>query len=246
MRNRILTLASLVTLAACAGGSDKPAADSLQRDLSLAPAESSAALNDAPAAAPASQPATQPATPPAPRPRPAAKPSLAAGATFATASLDSLNSRHDHAGGTLRVRVSADVKDAAGRTVIPAGAVVSLHVDSLAPAENDQDKTGKLKLTPVAVEIGGTSHPLSATVDSVHYKIVGRGVTAGDAAKVGAGAAVGAAAGRLLGGSRRSTIVGGVVGAAAGAAAASQTNDRDVVIVPGDYIRIRLAGAFGL
>ena len=247
MQTRLLVVLALAGAAACGGGANDAAkTDSLQRDLAMAPADTTAALNDRPAAEPAATPA--PTTPaPAtntPARRPAPVPSrLAQGTTFAAAAVDSITSRHNRAGETMRVRVSEDVKDAQGRTVIPAGAVVALRIDTLAPAENDADHTGKLHLTPTSVEIGGTSYPLSATVDSVKYSIVGRGVTAGDAAKVGAGAAAGAVAGRLLGG-KRGTAVGAVGGAAGGAAVASQTNDRDVVIRPGNYIRIKLAGAF--
>lgn len=244
MQNRFLVVLALAGAAACGGAAkDAATADSAQRDLAMAPADTTAALNDRPAAEPAATPAPT-TTAPAPR-RPAPVPSrLAQGTTFAAAALDSISSRRNHAGETMRVRVSEDVKDAQGRTVIPAGAVVALRIDTLAPAENDADHTGKLHLTPTSVEIGGTSYPLSASVDSVKYSIVGRGVTAGDAAKVGAGAAVGAVAGRVIGGNSRGTAIGAVVGAAGGAAVASKTNDRDVVIRSGNYVRIKLSGVF--
>ena len=251
MKHHLLTTIALAGIVACGGkGAEAPKADSLQRDLAMAPADSTAALNDKPAAQPAATtPAPAAATPAAPKPatpRPATPSRLATGTMVTGTSADSLNSRHQHAGGTIRMTVGAAVKDAQGRVVIPAGSIVTLRVDSLAPAENDNDHTGKLKLTPTSVSINGTSHDLSARVDSVHYSIVGRGVTAGDAAKVGAGAVVGGLAGRIIGGNKTGTAVGAVAGAAAGAAVASKTNDRDVVIKPGDYIRIALTGAFGL
>lgn len=253
MKLRLLTTVALAGAVACGGKGDAAKTDTLPRDLAMAPADSQAAMNDQPAAAPAatapaptstpapSAPARKPSTPPA---RPAAPASLASGTSFTGTSKDSLTSRTMHAGGTIHMAVGTAVKDASGRVVIPAGSVVTLHVDSLGPAENDNDHTGKLKLTPVSVEIAGASKPLSARVDSIHYAIVGRGVTAGDAAKVGAGAAVGALAGRLIGGNKRGAVVGAVAGAAGGAAVASKTNDRDVVIKPGDYIRLVLTGAF--
>ena len=206
------------------------------------------AMNDQPAAttpAATTPAATTPAAKPTPRPAPIPS-RLTDGTDIAGASMDSLNSRTDHVGKTIRMTVASAVKDAQGRTVIPAGSVVTLRVDTLGPAENDNDKTGKLKLTPVSVAINGTSHALTARVDSVHYVLHGRGVTAGDAAKVGAGAVVGGLAGRLIGGNKRGTAVGAVAGAAAGAAVASKTNDRDVVIRPTDYIRLVLTGTFAL
>ncbi|HET7041309.1 MAG TPA: glycine zipper 2TM domain-containing protein, partial [Gemmatimonadales bacterium] len=247
MKQHLIATVALVAVAACGGkGAEAPKADSAQRDLAMAPADTTAALNDQPVAPPAATPNTgTPATRKPPAPRPVAS-TLAAGTMVAGTSADSLNSRHDHAGGTIHMTVGAAVKDAQGRVVIPAGSVVALRVYTLGPAENDNDHTGKLKLTPVSVTINGTSHALSARVDSVKYAIVGRGVTAGDAAKVGAGAVVGGLAGRVIGGNKRGAVVGAVAGAAAGAAVASKTNDRDVVIKPGDYIRIALTGAFGL
>lgn len=237
MKFQMIAMLALAGVAACGGASsDAAKADSLQRDLALAPADSSSALNDRPAA-------PRP-TPRAPRPVASAPLMLEAGTEFAASAIDSITSRRNKVGETMRIRVSTDVKDEQGRTIIPAGAIVALRIDELAPAENDNDKTGKLKLTPTSVEFNGQNYALSATVDSVKYSIVGRGVTAGDAAKVGAGTAAGAVAGRVLGGNRRGTIIGGVVGTAAGVAVASQTNDRDVVIRPGNYVRIKLTGGF--
>ena len=68
------------------------------------------------------------------------------------------------------------------------------------------------------------------------HTLRGRGVTTGDAAKVGAGAAAGAIAGRILGGNKKGTIIGGVVGAAVGTGVAVETADRDVVVAPGAAI----------
>jgi uncharacterized membrane protein len=64
----------------------------------------------------------------------------------------------------------------------------------------------------------------------VPRELRGRGVTSGDAAKVGVGAVGGAVLGRVLGGSTKGAVVGGVVGAAGGAVVASQTATRDVVV----------------
>lgn len=246
MKIRHYSVLTVLALVACGGAANDAArVDSLQRDLAMAPVDSTATLNDQAAATPAVEtpaPAPTPA-PAARRPAPVAS-QLAIGTEFAGTVVDSITSKTNRAGETMRIRVSEDVKDLQGRTVIPAGSVVSLRIDQIAPAENDADKTGKLRLTPTAVEIDGSSRPLTGTVDSIKYSIVGRGVTAGDAAKVGAGAVAGALAGRVIGGNRRGTAVGAVVGAAAGVAVASETNDRDVVIRPGNYVRIQLTAAF--
>lgn len=245
MRYQLIAVLAIAGAVGCKGAnSDAARADSLQRDLAMAPADSAAAVNDR-ATANAPNPTTTVTVPTPPR-RTTSAPSplsLTPGTEFGAEAIDSITSRHNRAGETMRIRVASDVKDSRGRTVIPAGSVVALRIDQLAPAENDADHTGKLKLTPTSIEVNGQSYPLNATVDSVKYSIVGRGVTAGDAAKVGAGAVVGGIAGRVIGG-KRGTAVGAVVGAAGGAAVASQTNDRDVVIRVGNYVRIRLEQAF--
>jgi hypothetical protein len=66
MTRTLLTVLAVVGVAACGGGErrDVATADSLSRDLQLAPVDSSAELNDQPAAAPAPAAET-----PAPAPR---------------------------------------------------------------------------------------------------------------------------------------------------------------------------------
>lgn len=256
MRNRsLLFVLAAAGLAACGGGdrSDQALADSLSRDLQLVPAESTVALDDQPAAPAPTPAATTPAPrPSAPRPsapapsapRPAPARTLASGTTFSATAIDSINSRHNKAGQTMTVRVAADVEDASGRTVIPAGSVVTLRIAALAPSENKSDDVGTLTLVPVSVAIGGTTYDVAGRVSSVESTLKGRGVTGGDAAKVGAGAAAGAAAGQVIGKKTAPTIIGAVVGAAAGAAIASNSADRDVVVAPGAKVVIVLTETF--
>ena len=81
MSRTLLATLTLATLAACGGGDrrDVAAADSLSRDLQLAPVDTTAELNDQPAPSPVAEaPATPdpvaPAPAPTPAPKPAAKP----------------------------------------------------------------------------------------------------------------------------------------------------------------------------
>jgi hypothetical protein len=256
MKRIVLTACGLFAVLACGKGDQKATAtaDSLSRDLQLAPVDSTAKLNDKPATpAPAAEtPAPQPAAPaptpaavaPKPKPKPAApKPTsytLNTGTEIKATSNDSLSSRHEMAGQTFTASVGGDIADAKGHVVIPAGSTIKFTIVTLEPAKNKSQADGKIELTASEVTINGKSYPISATVSSVEHTLKGRGVTAGEAEKVGVGAAAGAIAGRIIGGNKKGTIIGGVVGAAAGTAVAIQTASRDVVVAPGAAIVMTL------
>lgn len=254
-------------LVACGGKSgDQAAADSLRRDLELAPAESTTALNDQPtpqAEAPAPEPAPAPPAPapkpkpkskpasqpaPAPAPAPAPKPrtlTLDSGSVVTAEANDSLHSRRNKAGEAFRATISEDVRDAQGSVAIPAGSVVTFTVTKIEHANNKSQKDGKLRLTATEVEINGETYAISGTANqtTVEHALVGQGVTAGAAARVGGGAAGGAIAGKVIGG-KTGAIIGGIVGAAGGAAAAAHTADRDIVIKPGNKVTFTLTDGF--
>jgi len=240
-RTHFATLA-LAALAACSGGgkSSLAGADSLSRDLSRPQPEAGNALNDRPAGAARAPAAKTVASKPraaAPSPR-----ALGAGTLIEAAISDSINSRHDKAGKTVTAAVARDVKDRAGRVVIPAGSVVTLTVTELAPAKSKSAADGKLALQATSVNVKGRIYALDADVDPVAHELKGRGVTAGEVEKVGVGTAIGAIGGRIIGGSTKGAVIGGVVGAGAGTAVAVQTASRDVIVRPGTPVKITLRG----
>jgi hypothetical protein len=241
-RTHFATLA-LAALAACSGGgkSSLAGADSLSRDLSRPQPEAGNALNDRPAgvAAKAPAPKTVASKPRAAAPSPRA---LGAGTLIEAAISDSINSRHDKAGKTVTAAVARDVKDRAGRVVIPAGSVVTLTVTELAPAKSKSAADGRLALQATSVNVKGRIYALDADVDPVAHELKGRGVTAGEVEKVGVGTAIGAIGGRIIGGNTKGAVIGGVVGAGAGTAVAVQTASRDVVVRPGTPVKITLRG----
>jgi hypothetical protein len=259
--SRYLALAALA-LVACGG--EKPPADQTTRDLSMAPAESVAALNDQPAQGqqPAAQPSTQPSqsrTPSAAAPKPAAvaparQPTapaassartLGEGTTLMLAASDTITSRHNKKGETVVATSTADIRDARGNVVIPAGAVFTGTISDIAPAEN-ANAQGRMVLTFNQVEFGGKSYAVAARTDSLGTVLKGRGITTGDAAKVGVGAAAGAVVGRVVGGNKTGTIVGGIAGAAAGTAVAAATKDVDIVLPAGAPVRLVLTAPFSV
>jgi len=243
MRQTTALLLSVAMLGACAKGenANTASADSTARNLTLAPADSSAAMRDAPATPPAA--ATQTTTPPpsrpaVERPRPPAAPAtltLAAGSHFDMAATDTITSRTAKAGDAFTARVVEDVRNAAGKVVIPAGSSVSGTISEVKPAPNPRTP-GTLTLAVSSVTIRGTNYPLDATIDSLETVHKGRGITTGDAAKVGAGAVAGAVLGRVIGGNKRGTIIGGIVGGAVGAGVAQTSKDSDIVLPAGAHI----------
>jgi outer membrane protein with glycine zipper len=242
-------LVSLVWLAgACAQEQQAgQSADSTARNLTLAPADSQAALRDVPAPG-----AAAPSTPvPPPRtaaPRQPAKPAAPATATlgsgthFDMAAGDTISSRTAKVGDSFSARVVEDVRSASGQVVIPAGSVVNGTITAVKPAP-DPATPGTLTLAVSSVTVRGTNYPLEASIDSLETIHKGRGITTRDAAKVGAGAAAGAILGRVIGGNKKGTVIGGVVGGAVGAGVAANTKDSDIVLPAGAHILVTLTKA---
>jgi hypothetical protein len=247
--NRYLAVTAVLAFAC---GGQKQAADNTARDLSLAPAESVAALSDQPQPGTAGQPQSQPTTtktaPSAPSTKSTPKPmTLVAGegTVLTLAANDTLTSRHNKRGETVTATLVGDVKDASGRTVIPSGAVFTGVISDLAPAEHPGGE-GRMALTFDHVEFNGSSYAISARTDSLATHMKGRGITGGDAAKVGAATAVGAAAGAIIGKNAKGAVIGGAVGAAAGVGIAAATRDIDILLDAGAPIRLVLTQPFSV
>jgi hypothetical protein len=246
MAAKRLAILAVTILAACGGETrDSIAADSLSRDLQLAPADSSAELGDYAAAAPAKPVAPKPRPKPRPAPAPAPAPAplaLASGTIIPTAVDQEINSRSNKKGEIVTTTVSSDVTDSRGRVIIPAGSKVTMTITEIRESENKGDKTGKLTLTPTEVAIGGRSYPLTASAEALDRHLKDRKTNAGDVAKVGAGAAIGALAGRVIGGNTKGAVIGGVIGGAVGTQRAVETQDRDVVVPAGSRVQLTLQG----
>ncbi len=186
--------------------------------------------------------AAQPAPPPAAEVLPTPVPTLAAGVVIATTTLDSIHSHLNKVGDSIRVRVAADVPDASGKVVIPAGAIVTLHIVQIAEASNRGEK-GTLVLSATDVEIDGVSYPVVARASDYAYEMKARPIGAGEVAKTGIGAAAGAIIGHAIGG-KTGTVVGAVGGGAAGAAVAAKSANRDIIVHAGNSVTLTLRDAF--
>lgn len=239
-------LAVAAFLACAKADQTSQSADSTARNLTLAPAESTAALKDVPApaaqaASPAPQPKTsRPAAKPAARPAPAAPAvlTLAAGTRVPLAASDTISTRHAKVGDSFTASVSQAVTDPAGRVVIPAGATVQGTIDAADP--RTPLSGGRLALTVHSLTVGGATYTVQATVVSEDTVTQGRGVDKGAAEKAGAGAAIGAIAGGLIGKNAKGAIIGGLAGAAGGAAVARETRSIDFVLPKGAALTITL------
>jgi hypothetical protein len=267
MSRTMLAALTLVALVACGRDDtgDMAAADSLSRDLQLAPVDTTAELNDRPTtSASAPEPAPGPATRTPARPsRPAASPStpapsaatpapsapvapasLAAGTSLSAATTAEIRSHKNKVGDTVTAKIASDIKDKSGRVVIPAGSAVTLKVTAIKESENRSDTTGTLTLQPTSVNINGRAYPIAASIEHVDTRLEGRKTNAGDIAKPAGGAAAGAILGRVLGGSTKGAVIGGVIGGAVGAQRAVETKDRDVVLPQGTTVTLVLDESF--
>ncbi|MBI1966627.1 MAG: hypothetical protein HYS40_01435 [Gemmatimonadetes bacterium] len=247
-RIAVAALASLALVGACVNEEQaSQSADSTARSLTLATPESTAVTGDVPATqprppAPRPTPPAARSAPPAPKPTAPAAPTsytAAAGTRLDMAVTDTISSRKNKVGDTFAATVVEDVKDVAGRVVIPAGSVVNGTITEVKPAPNP-DTPGALTLAVSSVTVRGMNYPLEARIDSLETVRQGRGVTTGDAAKVAGGAAAGAILGRVLGGNKKGTIIGGVVGGAVGTAVAVGTKDADIVLPAGAHINLTI------
>ena len=164
---------------------------------------------------------------------------LDAGRQFTVVSNDAISSRTAKAGDSFSASVLNDVLDGRGRVAIPAGALVRGTVTDVKAARGPSS-SGTLTLAVSNVTVRGKSYPLDASIDALATERQGRGITTGDAAKVGAGAAAGAIIGQVIGKNTKGTVIGAVVGAAAGAGYAAATKDSDIALPEGTHIVLTL------
>lgn len=171
-------------------------------------------------------------------------PSLASGAEISATTQKTISSEHQKAGETLTASVSADLKNDAGRVVIPAGSTLNLVVETLRRATDKSGSNGQVVFTVSSVTIGSETHSIDATVSPVPHTLKGRGVGASEVGTTAAGAVAGGIVGRVVGGNKTGTVVGAVAGGAAGAVVADNNADRDVVVASGTRIVVTLNGKF--
>lgn len=167
---------------------------------------------------------------------------LASGTQIEATTERTISSRNDKAGETFTASVTSDVKNGAGRVVIPAGSTLTLTITELKSATDKSKADGRITVAVSSVTVGDQTYPISGTITSMAHTLKGRGVGEAEVGKTAAGVVIGGVAGRIIGGDATGTIIGAVVGGAAGAAVAVETANRDVVVVAGTSLVVTLNG----
>lgn len=176
-----------------------------------------------------------PAPEPAPAPLPAPVPVLTAGSTlFAQLGADVCTAT-SAIGETVRATISSSVPER-GSTTGRLDGVAELRIDQLARARNASDHpTITLRLT--SLDIGGSRVTADGEVSGATVERIRASSRTRDVGTVLGGAALGAIAGRLLGGTK-GTGTGAVLGAAAGVGGAIGLAEADGCIRAGSQVRI--------
>jgi hypothetical protein len=251
-----LSLAACVTLAACSGQdassepprqidlapakqappqlNDTPTVAAPEPAATKTPTKKAEAPRPAPPKAelapapPTPVPATAAAPPEAP---PAAAPAPApttgtvdVGTTFAVKPSSKICTSTHKPGDRFTATLDAPLKGTNG-VEVPAGSVATLRiVEGTAVTRGDSIH---LTYDLLSLRSGDQTYEVVAHVtESAPLERVSSQSKTDAAKKVGAGAVIGAIAGRVLGGNTKSTVIGGAIGAAAGAAVAA--NDRKI------------------
>ncbi len=252
MKQRILRAAVVLmvmglSLSACNGGDDEPAArDTAKGERAAAPSSGTRGTRGGTAGSAADRERTGTLGGTTPKPevkRDVRDFRIGTGTALELRNSVEINSRNNRTGNAVTATAARAVYSARGDTVIPAGAEFVGRVIALAPAERP-GLEGTMRIDFDSVRLNGRTLAIGSRVTSMASITKGRGVTAGDAAKVGAGAVIGGVAGRVIGGDRRGTIIGAATGAAAGAVIAHNTRDIDIVLPVGAAVQIALTRSF--
>jgi hypothetical protein len=267
IRRSAATLSLFVlAVAACGKKDDSQTAANSGREIQLAPTTTAQpALNDAPvpkAPEPAPKPKPAPEKKPAPpkrevvvtplpapvqqapAPMPAAPPApvigtIATGTSFSVRPSAKICTNTFKAGDRFTTALNETLVGSNGAT-IPAGSPVVLRVVESKRSEDSKDNIALL-FDVVSVKIGDESYEVSGSVaQTAPIEKVRAQSTTRQVEKVGAGAAIGALAGQLLGKNTKGTHIGAAVGAAAGGAVAAGTADYDGCVATGSSLNVSL------
>jgi hypothetical protein len=162
---------------------------------------------------------TRPAAAPEPAPAAPATGTVAVGTSFAVKPAMKICTNTHKPGDRFTATLAAPLTGTNG-LVVPEGSIAVLRIVEAA-AGQPRDST-RLTYDILSIRTGDQTYEVSAHVSqSAPLERVNTQTSGDRAKKIGAGAAIGAIAGRVLGGNTKSTVLGGAIGAAAGAAVAA-------------------------
>lgn len=232
------TVASLlaILLVASAGAcarTDAGEAEGTERPQAGAVAESPAGETGRPAAAGA------PGSAPEASPSEAAPALVVAEGTMMLFTVDqTISTEKQKVGDRFAASLAEPVLDANGAVILEAG-TAGQWVVTESTAKNAEGQA-VLAVALEMVDYGGEWRPVSATVTDLALKTDNVDSKTETAAKIGIGAAAGALAGKILGGSTDATLKGAGAGAAIGTAVALATRGGSASIQQGSKITVKL------
>jgi hypothetical protein len=181
---------------------------------------------------------TEPVTPAQPAPPPADARALPSGTILDVRLQQELDAAATRVGDTFTVVVVDSLVARNGRTVVPAGSVITGLVTGVGLAGGDRE-VAAIRLNFVRINVEGISHPVTANI--VAAQLPGSGEPLAEVTEPGA-----AVRGSILGGELRDRVAGAVLGAGAGTIISLGTGDADPVIPEGTRFTLQTVGTVQL
>ena len=237
--NAMLLVAFLLTVsiggcgradAGDAEGEERPEADAPVSSASVQPSQAPAE----PAATPSASGAEAEEAPA----EPASARVVAEGMTLAFTVDQTISTDKQKVGDLFTATLAEAVVAADGADILTAGTQGRWVVTE--STEKNAEGQAVIAVALEAVEVGGVWYPASATVTDISLKTDTPDSGKETAAKIGIGAAAGALAGKILGGSTEATLKGAGAGAAIGTAVALATRGGSAQIPQGSRITVTL------
>lgn len=174
----------------------------------------------------------------APRGSESALATVPAGTVIGLASNDRVCTNTNKVGDRFTATVNSAVTAENG-TVIPAGSKAVIEVTNLKRSGNANEAI-EMTFRVLSLDIGGTSYPVTGSIEHMDVEKVRTTSKATDAKKVIGGAVIGAIIGQIIGHNTKGTVIGAATGAAAGTAVAMGTGDYEGCLPQGGNIQVKL------
>ncbi|HMI30806.1 MAG TPA: hypothetical protein VK527_03635 [Candidatus Limnocylindrales bacterium] len=166
---------------------------------------------------------------------------IPAGTTLDVEMITPLDTRTTNIGDKIEAKLASPItRD--GVVLAEAGALVTGEVTDVQRASKSKSKEDRasLALEFNSIETVDGTKRLHATVANAEGKLIAKSTSTRDKLLIGGGALAGAIAGKVAGGSTKSTIIGAVGGAAVGTGAVLMTKGHELGIDEGAKVSLRV------